>query len=126
MSGKNNVNPNHYKVAGRERQGEDIVYEREKQQAGLAAAARRREAANFIPGTALPGGVAARLEPEPARRARMEARPRTSSRQHAAAHRNIRKAAAAAQRQQTSKICPRRLGSRSARKPRRARRRTAA
>jgi hypothetical protein len=28
---KSNVNPNHYKVAGRERQGEDILQERHKQ-----------------------------------------------------------------------------------------------
>jgi hypothetical protein len=28
---KHNVNPDHYKVAGRERQGEDIVHERQKQ-----------------------------------------------------------------------------------------------
>jgi hypothetical protein len=31
MSGKNNVNPGHYKVAGRDRQGEDVVHEEQKQ-----------------------------------------------------------------------------------------------
>jgi hypothetical protein len=31
MSGKNNVNPDHYKVAGRDRQGEDIVHDKQKQ-----------------------------------------------------------------------------------------------
>jgi hypothetical protein len=31
MSGKNNVNPDHYKVAGRDRPGEDVVHERQKQ-----------------------------------------------------------------------------------------------
>jgi hypothetical protein len=31
MSGKNNVNPGQYKVAGRERQGEDVVHEKQKQ-----------------------------------------------------------------------------------------------
>jgi hypothetical protein len=31
MSSKINVNPDHYKTAGRERQGEDIVHERQKQ-----------------------------------------------------------------------------------------------
>jgi hypothetical protein len=31
MSKNINVNPDHYKVAGRERQGEDIVHERQKQ-----------------------------------------------------------------------------------------------
>lgn len=60
MSQKNNVNPDHYKVAGRDRQGEDVVHEREKQslaeeQAGTdrrkgaqpprPAPARRRRAA---------------------------------------------------------------------------------
>ncbi|MGH9313103.1 MAG: hypothetical protein ACRD09_12730 [Vicinamibacterales bacterium] len=30
MSKSINVNPDHYKVAGRERQGEDIVHERQK------------------------------------------------------------------------------------------------
>ena len=32
MSEKNNVNPDHYKVAGRDRQGEDILQEVHKQQ----------------------------------------------------------------------------------------------
>jgi hypothetical protein len=32
MSKKNNVNPDHYKTRGRERQGEDIVQEVHKQQ----------------------------------------------------------------------------------------------
>jgi len=31
MSRKNNVNPDHYKVAGRDRQGEDVQPELEKQ-----------------------------------------------------------------------------------------------
>jgi hypothetical protein len=39
MSGKNNVNPDHYKIAGRDRQGEDIQPELEKQK---YAGARRR------------------------------------------------------------------------------------
>lgn len=32
MSSKNNVNPDHYKTAGRERQGEDIIHEVYKRQ----------------------------------------------------------------------------------------------
>ncbi len=32
MSEKNNVNPDHYKVKGRDRQGEDILQEVHKQQ----------------------------------------------------------------------------------------------
>ena len=35
MSGKNNVNPGQYKVAGRERQGEDVVHERQKRSMAL-------------------------------------------------------------------------------------------
>lgn len=50
MSKKNNVNPDHYKTAGRERQGEDIihdVYKRWYTQSRSAAGAR---AANFTSG----------------------------------------------------------------------------
>ena len=54
---KSNVNPNHYKTAGRERQGEDIVQEIHKQKLRQADAAHagRPDASNFIPG-ALPVG----------------------------------------------------------------------
>ena len=50
MSKKNNVNPDHYKTAGRERQGEDIVhdvYKRRYMQSRSNAGAHDR---NFIPG----------------------------------------------------------------------------
>jgi hypothetical protein len=50
MSKKNNVNPDHYKTAGRERQGEDIihdVYKRRYAQSKSQVGARER---NFIPG----------------------------------------------------------------------------
>jgi hypothetical protein len=50
MSSKNNVNPDHYKIAGRERQGEYIVHDLHKRrykQSKAGAGARRR---NFIPG----------------------------------------------------------------------------
>ena len=40
MSKKNNVNPDHYKTRGRERQGEDILQEVHKQQ---YAQAQKRE-----------------------------------------------------------------------------------
>ena len=36
MSKNNNVNPGQYKVAGRERQGEEVVHEREKSKASVA------------------------------------------------------------------------------------------
>jgi hypothetical protein len=46
MSGKNNVNPDHYKIAGRDRQGEDIVPEVEKKKyAGRPPAKRRKSKA---------------------------------------------------------------------------------
>ncbi len=50
MSKKNNVNPDHYKTAGRERPGEDIVhdvYKRRYAQSRSVAVAHGR---NFIPG----------------------------------------------------------------------------
>jgi hypothetical protein len=40
---KSNVNPNHYKVAGRERQGEDIVQERHRQKHAQSLARARSE-----------------------------------------------------------------------------------
>ena len=52
---KSNVNPNHYKTAGRERQGEDIVQEIHKQklaQEEAAHAGRQAGEQNFIPGAA--------------------------------------------------------------------------
>jgi hypothetical protein len=44
MSKNNNVNPGQYKTKGRERQGEDIVQEREKVKASLAEHQVREEA----------------------------------------------------------------------------------
>ena len=38
MSEKNNVNPDHYKIKGRDRQGEDILQEVHKQQYAQAQA----------------------------------------------------------------------------------------
>lgn len=53
MGTKSNVNPNHYKTAGRERQGDDIVQEIHKQEYAQAEAARHNAGeANFIPGAA--------------------------------------------------------------------------
>ncbi len=51
---KSNVNPDHYKTAGRERQGEDILQEIHKQKYTQAEAARGSQPAsrNFIPGAA--------------------------------------------------------------------------
>ena len=41
MSSKNNVNPDHYKLAGRDRQGEDIVQSVQKQQFAESEARRK-------------------------------------------------------------------------------------
>ncbi|HZS06433.1 MAG TPA: hypothetical protein VFD58_16460 [Blastocatellia bacterium] len=56
MSNKNNVNPDHYKVAGRDRPGEDILHEQNKQQYSQAKAGSGAGAPNLIPGAA-PVGV---------------------------------------------------------------------
>ena len=52
--GKLNVNPDHYKTAGRERQGDDVVQEIHKQKLTQsdAAHAGQQSGANFIPGAA--------------------------------------------------------------------------
>ncbi len=53
---KNNVNPGHYKVAGRERQGEDIVQDEHKKTMREHEKAQGPGSPNFIPG-APPVGV---------------------------------------------------------------------
>ena len=50
MSKKNNVNPDHYKTAGRERQGEDIVHDAYKRWYTQSRSAAGAHARNFIPG----------------------------------------------------------------------------
>jgi hypothetical protein len=73
---KSNVNPNHYKVAGRERQGEDIAQARNKQKHAESLVRRRAEVgAGFqIPaparGTASPGVPPARAAKTAARKPR--------------------------------------------------------
>ncbi len=51
---KSNVDPDHYKTAGRERQGDDIVQEIHKQKLAQAEAAgsTKQGTGNFIPGAA--------------------------------------------------------------------------
>jgi hypothetical protein len=50
MSKKNNVNPDHYKTAGRERQGEDIVHDVYKRQYTQSRPGAGAYARNFILG----------------------------------------------------------------------------
>jgi hypothetical protein len=54
MSNKNRVNPDHYKVAGRDAQGEDFTPELNRQAFGREIARLRhgRTTSNFIPGAA--------------------------------------------------------------------------
>jgi hypothetical protein len=49
MSGKNNVNPDHYKVAGRDRQDDSARARRETSPAPKASK-KRQPAPNLIPG----------------------------------------------------------------------------
>jgi hypothetical protein len=50
MSKKNNVNPDHYKTAGRERQGEDIVHDVYKRRYTQSRSIAGANARNFISG----------------------------------------------------------------------------
>ncbi|HEY6555551.1 MAG TPA: hypothetical protein VI669_19495, partial [Vicinamibacteria bacterium] len=70
---KSNVNPNHYKVAGRERQGEDITQTRYKQKLAESEARRRLERNPRFRNPALASGA---VEPDarPTRAAQKGAR----------------------------------------------------
>jgi hypothetical protein len=54
VSGKNNVNPDHYKTAGRDRQGEDLVGTPRPETTGSAPRRRKKKGdgppPNLIPG----------------------------------------------------------------------------
>ena len=50
MSKKNNVNPDYYKTAGRERPGEDIVHDLYKRRYARSRSDAGAHARNFIPG----------------------------------------------------------------------------
>ncbi len=54
MSSKNNVNPDHYKTAGRQRQGENINQDIYKREYAQSKADSDAEANNFIPGARNP------------------------------------------------------------------------
>ena len=84
---KSNVNPNHYKVAGRERQGEDILQQRHKQR---LAESRTRE--RFGSRQAYPGPGREVFVPE----ASAEPTPEPSTKQVPAISQSARKKPAAA------------------------------
>ena len=73
---KSNVNPNHYKVAGRERQGEDIPQARNKRKHAESLVRRRTKVGEGPPrsaregGAASPGRAPARITKAAARKAR--------------------------------------------------------
>lgn len=50
MSNKNNINPDHYKTAGRERQGEDIIHDVYKRRYTQSKSHAGGRGENFIPG----------------------------------------------------------------------------
>lgn len=50
MSSKNNVNPDHYKTAGRQRQGKNIIQEIYKRSYAQLKTGSGADAINFIPG----------------------------------------------------------------------------
>jgi hypothetical protein len=52
MSGKNNVNPDHYKVAGRDKQDDAARGRRETPPTGKSRRKKGDPAPNFIPGAA--------------------------------------------------------------------------
>ena len=57
MSKKNNVNADHYKLAGRDRPGDDILHAQNKQKVRRAKAALRASAAHVLPGAPSGGQV---------------------------------------------------------------------
>ena len=67
MSKKNNVNPDHYKTAGRERQGEDIVHDAYKRWYTQSRSAAGAYARNFIPGAHDEEHIYEQVKPEAVR-----------------------------------------------------------
>lgn len=67
MSKKNNVNPDHYKTAGRERQGEDIVHDAYKRWYTQSRSAADAHARNFIPGAQGEERIYKQIKPEAGR-----------------------------------------------------------
>ena len=64
MSKKNNVNPDHYKTAGRERPGEDIVHDAYKRWYTQSRSAADAYARNFIPGAQAEEHIHEQVKPE--------------------------------------------------------------
>lgn len=81
---KSNVNPNHYKVAGRERQGENIAQIRHKQKLAENLARRRSEPGVGFqkPGTVQEPASTGAVKKPPARKT-ADARPKLTSQQAA-------------------------------------------
>jgi hypothetical protein len=69
MSKKNNVNPDHYKTAGRERQGEDVVHDVYKRWYKQSRSVAGANDGNFIPGARAEESIyESQIEAKPDRR----------------------------------------------------------
>jgi hypothetical protein len=84
MSKKNNVNADHYKVAGRDRPGDDLLHAQNKQKVTHAKAASRASAPHEIPGA--PSGGKARHPVESAEAEEPAHRPEGTTQAHETAH----------------------------------------
>jgi hypothetical protein len=97
---KSNVNPNHYKVAGRERQGEDILQQRHKQKLAESLARERFEPRLPNPAYTRPGrdefGPEAPAGPFPESSAKAGPFPESSAKQVPPTNLTARKKPAAA------------------------------
>ncbi|MDQ3489139.1 MAG: hypothetical protein M3468_15590 [Acidobacteriota bacterium] len=92
---KSNVNPNHYKVAGRERQGEAILQERHRQKFARSLVRERFESPLAPPFQAVPSETTAWNPSEPSSRSTPDttppARKRTPARSQAPAAATLQK-----------------------------------
>lgn len=107
---KSNVNPNHYKVAGRERQGEDILQQRHKQKLAESLARERFEPRLPNPAYTEPGrdefGPEAPARPFPESSANQVPPTNLTARKKPAAARSTAKAAAHAAKPGAKKRAP--------------------
>jgi hypothetical protein len=102
---KSNVNPNHYKIAGRDRQGEGILQERHKQKHAQSLALERFE--QTTPSRATPGPAGAPVpapSPGPSRPSAATEESPTRVNQAAPAKPKARKPASTARRRTTATV----------------------
>jgi hypothetical protein len=119
MSRNINVNPAHYKVAGRERQGEAINQELQRQQFTEQQAANERWQARQQNATPWEHAPAPSAEPDTPKRSRRPKRTRRAGPKRRPARRAPKRAAATNRRAVTAKSKTRKRG--AARRPRQTR-----